>query len=54
MNLLYSIRGLMTDLTPLIKSESLRDGLSDVSEGLKVVQESKNSLLDEDLKGIIF
>ncbi|CAH2055589.1 unnamed protein product, partial [Iphiclides podalirius] len=49
-SIIYSIRGLMVELNPLIKSDKLRDSLFDISEGLEVLQESKNSLLEEDIK----
>ncbi|CAG5057857.1 unnamed protein product [Parnassius apollo] len=49
-SIVYSIHGLMEDLTPLIKSESLQNSLHDLSQGLLALQEFKNSLLEDDLK----
>ncbi|CAK1588868.1 unnamed protein product [Parnassius mnemosyne] len=49
-SIVFSIHGLMKDLTPLIKSDSLQISLHDLSQGLLALQEFKNSLLEDDLK----
>ncbi|XP_068622894.1 uncharacterized protein ldd [Battus philenor] len=49
-SIVYSIRGLITELTPLIKSEDLEASLYDLSQGLLVLQDIKNSLLEDELK----
>ncbi|XP_045539376.1 uncharacterized protein LOC106715101 [Papilio machaon] len=49
-SIVYSLHGLTTELTPLIKAYDLQSNLLDVSRGLLVLQQIRNSLIEEDIK----
>ncbi|KPI98297.1 ATP-binding cassette sub-family A member 13 [Papilio xuthus] len=49
-SIVYSLHGLTAELTPIIKAYDLHGNLLDVSRGLLVLQQIKNSLIEEDIK----